>query len=452
MIIEKLETPGLAHYSYIVADPKSRDALVVDPRRDVDDYLELAGQHGFHISGVTETHIHADYVTGVRELAARTGAPVYLSAQGAYEFEHQPIADGDVIMAGEGRLRVMHTPGHTPEHICMAALDPDTAQPTALFTGDTLFFGSVGRPDLLGAGQARDLAGQLFESLHQRLMRLPDDVEILPAHGAGSMCGAAIAHRERSTIGLERRENPLLQVPTKEAFVERVLSDLPTVPDYWALMKKVNAQGPSHVDARSLTALPPTAFAELGSEVLVIDTRPPTDYATGHLPGSYNLGLGYNFVLWAGWIIPPSRALGIVAETPDLAREAARQLRRIGFDDLRGYLRGGLMEWRAHGLAVERMPQMTARELASALKAHQAPDVLDVRSHAEWRAGHVDGATHIPLAELPHRLSEVPPGSLACICGGGYRSSIAASIIRSSGRSDVTNVVGGMRALVQAVI
>jgi len=451
MILEKFTVPGLAHHSYLVGD--AGEAVVIDPKRDVDDYLAFAAAHGLEITAVTETHIHADFVSGVRELAARAGARAYLSARGDYAFPgFEPVADGDEIPVGALRLRVLATPGHTPEHLAFVLEDPSRPEaPLGVFTGDALFFGSVGRPDLLGGAATDPLARALYASLHDKLMALPDATPVYPAHGAGSMCGSAISPREASTVGLERDTNALLAVRPLEAFVERITHDLPPVPDYWPRMKRENALGPEVLGALPVPApVGPQEAAWLWTEgaVTVLDLRPSQAYGEGHVPASFNVWVAMPaFSQWVGWLVSQERPLLFVANGPADVARAVRELVRVGFERFAGYVEGGIDAWRAMGFPVETTRQVDPDDLAAELAGGRPPLVLDVRVAGEWAADHIPGALHIPLGQLPERLGEIPAGrELAVVCGAGNRSSVAVSVLERAGRLEVANVRGGMRA------
>ncbi|HEX7126186.1 MAG TPA: rhodanese-like domain-containing protein [Thermodesulfobacteriota bacterium] len=452
MVLEQIYLGCLAQASYLVGD--GGVAAVVDPRRDVDPYLEAAARHGLEIRYVVETHVHADFVSGHRELAARTGATIVFGHRAGVAFPHMAARHGDEIALGGVRLRVLETPGHTPESISLLVVEG--GRPVAVLTGDTLFIGDVGRPDLVAARgvSAETLAGQLYDSLHGTLLALPDDVVVYPAHGAGSLCGRNLSSDTRSTIGRERRFNYALAPMSREVFVRMMTTDLPELPGYFGRDAEINRSGPP-----LLTGLPPpaplspeAAARELAAGAVVLDTRDPARFGAGHLPGSVNIGLGGQFAAWAGAVIGLDTPVVLVAEDPQRAEEARIRLARVGIERVVGVLEEGLAAWAAAGRPVATLAQMPADELARRLEdPARAPLVLDVRRPPEWSGGHLESARHLPLGELPARLASgegLPPrdAPLAVVCQSGYRSSVAASLLARAGFREVFNVVGGMNA------
>jgi hydroxyacylglutathione hydrolase len=447
-MFERLSDEGIAQSSYLIACERTRTAAVIDPRRDIDAFTTTATRHGLTIAYAIETHIHADFVSGARELAA-LGARVVAGPGAALRFPFHEATHGESLRVGDISIDVLHTPGHTPEHISLLVREPN--QPARVFTGDTLFVGAVGRPDLLGADQARALAGQLYDSLLDTLLALDDAVELYPGHGAGSLCGAGIGKAPHSTIGQERRFNPLLQQPSKAAFVAAVLDDLPETPPYFPRMKEVNRNGPivrglgNGVPPPSpLAARDATALVEDGA--LVIDLRNPEAFAAGHPSGAMNIGFGPRIGYWAGWIVPPATPLVLLASHPDQAAGANRQLVRLGFDDVVGYVDGGFDAWRAAGGRVSHVELISARELRDRLERRERMTLVDVRTFHEWLGGHIDSAINIPVGDLPRRADELRgPDVVATICGTGYRSSLASSLLVRAG-VHVVNVSDGTSA------
>lgn len=447
-MFERLSDEGLAQTSYLIACPRTRTAIVIDPRRDVDAYTAIAAKHGLTLAYAIETHIHADFVSGARELAA-TGARVIAGPGAALRFPFHEAGHRETLAAGDVSIEVLHTPGHTPEHISLVVRQPDA--PVRVFTGDTLFVGAVGRPDLLGASLARGLAEQLYDSLFGTLLALADDVEVYPGHGAGSLCGAGIGHAEHTTIGQERRFNPLLQQTSKASFIEAVLGDLPDTPPYFPRMKQINRDGPlvrgfarTAPSAAPLAASNATSLAEDGA--LVIDMRSPQAFAAGHPAGAINVGFGPRVGYWAGWIVPPATPLILLADDASHAEQAYRQLLRVGFDDVVGFVDGGFDAWQAAGGSVSRVEIITARELRDRLQRREKLTVVDVRSPSEWRDGHINEAINIPVGELPKRAPELRgPDPVATVCETGYRSSLAASLLVRTG-VNVINISDGTAA------
>lgn len=438
---------GLAQASFLVACGRTREAAVIDPRRDVDIYVAAAKRHGLTITTAIETHIHADFVSGARELAA-LGARVVAGPGADLQFDHHAASHLERLAIGDIPLDVLHTPGHTPEHICIVVREP--GQPVRALTGDTLFVGAVGRPDLLGPEQARGLAIQLFHSLFDVLVGLPDDVEVHPGHGAGSLCGAGIGSEPHSTIGREWQVNPMMQHRSREAFVEAVLADLPDTPAYFRRMKKVNHQGPPVLNLGAGVDAPPTLSLDTLASIAtgggtLLDVRGSEDFGAAHLAGSLNIAFGAKLGYWAGWVIDPDAPVALIADDEKQSADVRRQLLRVGLDRLEGVTRADVEGWRGHGLEVRSIPQISARELQDRLVSRAPVTVLDVRTRREWDAGHIEGAVHVPVGDITTRLGELPPDAdVAVICEGGFRSSLASSLLERAGRTSVMNVTGGM--------
>ena len=438
----------LAHASYMIGS--NGEVAVVDPRRDVDSYIDEARSQGLVIKHVIETHLHADFVSGHRELAHRTGAKIYFGAKAGAKFEHVPVREGDEIRMGDVVLRFLETPGHTPESVSILVSDRSVSDtPKAVLTGDTLFIGDVGRPDLLGARMsAQELAGMLYDSLHGKLLALPDSVEVYPAHGAGSLCGRNISSETSSTIGQQRRFNYALKPMPKEEFVRMMTTDLPEAPAYFSRDVAINRDGAPELaklpDPAALQARDVDALRKKGAAVL--DTRPAAQYGAGHIPGSLHIGLSGQFASWAGALISPQVPIVLVAEEEDQVREARTRLARVGIENVAGYLAGGILEWDRAGLPLATMEQMSVEELDARIREGRAK-VLDVRRPGEWQAGHIAGALHVPLNTLAEGAATLPKDEpLAVICAGGFRSSIATSVLEQQGFTKITNVVGGMAA------
>jgi hydroxyacylglutathione hydrolase len=444
---------GLAQTSYLLACDRTRHGVIIDPRRDIDEYIAAANQHGLTITHAIETHVHADFVSGARELAALGAAIVTGPGAGlAYDTDAvTEVADGRVLRVGDLDLTLLHTPGHTPEHISILAREPD--QPDRLFTGDTLFVGAVGRPDLHGESVMRELAGALHESLFAKLLTLPDAVQIHPGHGAGSLCGAGIGTDAFSTIAQERRFNPMLQFRDREAFVAAVLGDLPEAPAYFARMKRLNRAGPAVVGLARGVDPPPAITAAVAAELLAkggwsLDLRTAAAYGSGHATGAINVAFGPKIGYWTGWIVPPDVPIVLMVDGgPRMAADARRQLLRVGLDSIAGYVQGGFDAWRVAALPVRQLPQISSVELRDRTRHADGVTVVDVRSAREWRADHIEGALNIPVGELIDRLGEIPRRAMvATLCEGGFRSSLAASLLERAGIANLVNVVGGMTA------
>lgn len=447
-MFQRFYEEGLAQASYLVGCDRTKQAVVIDPRRDASIYVEAARQLGATLVASIETHVHADFVSGARELAA-AGARVVAGPGAALTYEHHEVRDGERLDVGDVSLLFLHTPGHTYEHVVVLA--EARGAPRRLFTGDLLFVGGVGRPDLVGEAQTRELAGRLFESL-TRIASMDAAVEVHPGHGAGSLCGAGIGHDPSSTIGREAAQNPMLRYVApdtrdRDGFVAAVLADLPERPSYFSRMKQVNLAPPVLGligGGPPVPAIRPAAAAALTADgAIVIDLRTVDQFAADHPDGAINLPYGSKVGYWAGWVLPPDLPLLLLGGDPGQARDAAAQLLRVGLDHLAGTIEGGFDAWRAASLPSAAIRQIRAEDL------RPGSDVclVDVRTSREWRAGHIEGSVNIPVGEIPARFRELPQGPIvATICEGGYRSSLAASLLAQEGVTNLVNVAGGMSA------
>jgi hydroxyacylglutathione hydrolase len=450
MYFEQFYLGCLAHASYMMGS--EGEAVVVDPQRDVDIYLKAAEEHKLKIRHIFETHLHADFVSGHQELAARTGARIYIGAKAGASFPHVPLSDLFELRFGKVRITVLETPGHTPESTCLVIADEEkSVRPWAVLTGDTLFIGDVGRPDLSKSHTPQQLAGMLYDSLHGKLLGLPDDVVVYPAHGAGSLCGRNMRAERSSTIGTERLTNYALQIRGREEFVHELTSNLPARPDYFLQDAQINREGaPALADLPSLRALSPAEVKlEIEHGVPALDVRPADQFAQAHVPGSINIALSGQFASWAGALLGLSSCPILVAETPGQLEEARVRLARVGIEDIRGYLAGGVQSWRAAGLEVSQTPQMTVEELRKRLSGNGLR-VIDVRRQGEWDAGHIAGAELWPLDRFNTALPPIEKNTAPAVhCKSGYRSMIACSVLERAG-CKVTNVIGGFDAWQQA--
>jgi hydroxyacylglutathione hydrolase len=448
MVFEQFYLSCLAHASYLLGSEGI--AAVIDPQRDVDQYLDCAHQHGLRIAHIFETHLHADFVSGHRELAGRTGAKIYLGDGSGASFPHRPVRDGDQIAFGNCRLRVLQTPGHTIESVCILVEDLERGnQPWAVLTGDTLFIGDVGRPDLSETHTAGELAGFLYDSLHDKLLTLPDDVLVYPAHGAGSMCGRNISPDRSSTIGRERRFNYALQPMARDEFIRMMTEDLPARPEYFQRDVDLNRRGAGPL--RDLPRLPALAGEHAlhlqSAGATILDTRSSKDFCSGHIHGSVNIGLNGQFAAWAGSVLGLDRDLLLVAEDSHAVEESQQRLARVGIERVTGFIEGGVPGWVRSGLPLEQTPQISALELQASRGGDSGFAILDVRRPAEWNGGRVPGATHIPLDDLRKRLPELErTRTTAVYCKSGYRSTIACSLLQASGFESVLNLLGGFDA------
>jgi hydroxyacylglutathione hydrolase len=451
VLIRQYAIEGLGHLSALVADESRGVAVVVDPRRDVDLYLDEVRRLDLRISHVLETHLHNDYVSGGRELAALTGATHVIGAGAALRYEHQAVHHGDGLNVGSLRFAVIDTPGHTPEHVAYAVSDTARAdEPVVMFTGGSLLVGSVGRTDLLGTEHAIPYARQMFDSLHDRILAHPDFVTVYPTHGAGSLCSTGISSTPWSTIGFERRHNPMLQPTDVDEFAHRLLDGQPGFPRYFTRMRPTNQAGPALLGGRVPDARPmpiDEVEAAVAGGAQVVDLRRPAEFAAEHVPGSVSIPAGSSFGTWLGWVVDHDRPLVLVL--PDAADwdDAIRQALRIGHDAVAGHLRGGFRTWVEAGREVESSGRLTVQELADRMGDEAEPLVIDVRQPGEFEAGHVEGALHIAAGDLEARLAELPRNRpIATMCASGYRASVAASLLRKAGFDDVSWVADGLPA------
>ena len=446
----------LAHASYLIGS--DGEAAVVDPQRDVDQYIKEADANRLKIKYVIETHLHADFVSGHRELAARTGAEIVFSEKAGATFPHRAVREGDEITIGKLVLRIIETPGHTPESVSVLVIDTEVSpQPRKVFTGDTLFIGDVGRPDLAGGRgyTPQMMAGMMYDSLHQKLLQLSDDVEVYPAHGAGSMCGRNISKQTSSTIGEQKILNYALKPMSKDEFIRMMTSELPAAPAYFSRDAEINRQGAAPLAALPKpAALSPLEVAELISQgYVVLDVRSAAEFGPAHVPGSINIGLGGQFAIWAASLISLQSPIVIIADSETKVDEAQMRLARVGIESAHSYLRGGMDAWREAGLEMAVVPQITVDQLNDLIASQTDFQVLDVRRPPEYTSGHVPGAIAEPLSNLKERVPilELEPSKLtAVICAGGYRSSAATSILQQHGFANLLNVTGGTSAWIDA--
>ena len=457
MILKQFYLNCLAHASYLIGDEQSRTAAVVDPQRDIGQYLSLAREHSLDIKHVFLTHFHADFVAGHLELRDRTGATIYLGAAARAEYAFTPVRDGDVIEFGRVQLRPLETPGHTAESISILVYDLDRSgtEPEAVLTGDTLFVGDVGRPDLRVAlgWSATDLGGLLYDSLRSKLLTLPDRSLVYPAHGAGSLCGKALSKETFSTIGEQRRFNYALQPMSKAAFVELVTADQPEAPSYFTYDAVLNSKERPTLD-ETLERISPLKLEHVlalqdSADAQILDTRDPTDFAAVHLAGSINVGLGGQYATWAGTVLSRDRPIVIIAD-PGRESESATRLGRIGFDHIVGYLEDGLQSIASRPeltISTERLSAQVAADRVHAQTDDGAPVLIDVRAPRERDQKRIPGSLSIPLNHLVERTSELPADRpLLVYCAGGYRSSIAASLLQQHGFKHVGEIAGGITA------
>jgi len=447
MYFEQFYLGCLAHASYMLAS--EGEAVVVDPQRDVELYLKAAQDHGLAIRHIFETHLHADFVSGHKELAARTGARIYMGAQAGAAFPHVPVTDGFELAFGKASIHVLETPGHTPESICLVVTDREKSmEPWAVLTGDTLFIGDVGRPDLSPRHTPAQLAGMLYDSLHQRLLTLSDGVLVYPAHGAGSLCGKNMRAERSSTIGTERLTNYALQIKSKNEFISQLTANLPARPEYFSKDAEINRTGAGALS--ELPSLRPISPAELMQMLahgeLALDVRSADEFASAHVPGSVNIALSGQFASWAGTVLGLSAHPVLIAANDEQLQEARVRMARVGMENVDGYLEGGVNAWRDAGLPFAHIKQVEVSELRHQLDAGRV-QVLDVRRSPEWEAAHIANAAWWPLDNFKVSPPEMDhSAAIAVHCKSGYRSMIACSLLQRAGFKNVTNIVGGFDA------
>ena len=452
MYFEQCYLGCLAHASYLFGS--EGEAVVVDPQRDIEIYLDAAQKQQLQIRHIFETHLHADFVSGHQELAARTGATIYIGKAAGATFPHIALGDGFELRVGKLRIDVLETPGHTPESICLVLTDEEKSPaPWAALTGDTLFIGDVGRPDLSTTHTPQQLAGLLYDSLHNKLLTLPNDVQVYPAHGAGSLCGRNMRSERSSTIGTERLTNYALQIKSRDEFIRQLTTNLPARPEYFLEDAAINRAGaPSLADLPELTPIPVTQLKSmLEHGAIALDVRPAEQFAAAHVPGSINIALSGQFASWAGAVLGTTAHPVLIGENPEQLSEARMRLARVGIEDLPGYLEGGIEAWKRAGFSLAQLQQITVQELSTRLQSGRL-QALDVRREGEWQAGHIGGADWYPLDRFKAALPQLEQNALIAVhCKSGYRSMIACSLLQRAGYS-VINVIGGFDAWEQATL
>jgi hydroxyacylglutathione hydrolase len=446
MRIREFQEPGLGNTAHLVISETKVVAALIDPLRDVDQYLDVARAEGVQITHVFETHIHNDFLSGSRELASISGARIVASADACLEFGHQPVRDGDTICVGDVRFTVVATPGHTPEHVSFLVEDLSVpSEPPTLFSGGSLLVGSVSRTDLLGHEHATGLAHQLYHSLHDKILPLGDDVVVYPTHGGGSFC-TADASAGSTTIGRERRTNPLLALAGPDTFAEHVLRTMPNYPTYFNSMRAINRRGPTVLGRLPHLArlTPQDVYERHQRGEAVVDMRSIYDYARGHIPGVFHVELRPAFGSWVGWIVPPGTPVVLVSDSSEMHQYAVRQLIRIGYDDLPGYL-DGMTAWEQAGLPVERVAILTMREVRARLQRGDPLVVLDVRQAHEWRVGHIPDAELVEAGDIAGADLCMPQDRLvATHCEHGQRAATALSVLERRGYENLALIAGGM--------
>lgn len=454
MHVERFYLDCLAHASYVIADRTAGTAAVVDPQRDIQQYLDYLSQHDLRLQYVLETHLHADFVSGHVELAEKTGAEIVFGAAAGARMNHRAVQDGDELPLGtDTSIRVLETPGHTPDSVCYLVRNTASGEPGVLFSGDTVFVGDVGRPDLLGARIApQALADMMFDTIQNKIKSLPDATRIYPAHGAGSSCGRTLGTEAYTTIAQEKATNYAFKIDDRREFIEAITIDQPHAPKYFAEDAVINRGGAPDLDSvlANVRELDVAAFrAAQAAGAFVLDTRDPEDFAAGFIPGSVNIGLDGSFAGWVGTIVPGNAKILLVAEDQSEV-ESALRCARIGYDNVVGFLKGNVRAWREAGLDLDTNERLEPGELQELL-AHESDGtglrVLDVRKDTERNRCFVPGSKYVTLSDLEHNMDEIPKDeNIVVYCQGGYRSSIAVGLLRKHGHKTVRDVRGGIKA------
>lgn len=448
MLLKHYFIEKIAHSSYILAGKNT--CAVIDPRRDVDFYIDEARKLGVDITHILETHLHADFISGHIDLAKRTGAAIYASKSGKCKFDHVALSEGDTFELEDMELKVLETPGHTPEGISYVVTDKSRGDgPLGVFVGDTLFVGDVGRPDLF-PGIAQELAEKLYHSLHDKLLKLPDYCEVYPAHGAGSLCGRAVGAKWRTSIGYERKYNEALQIKDKKEFIKSLTSDMPPAPDHFSRCSDINRQGPALTsDLPILEELDPDEVKEKMKDknTIILDARSYDAFGSQHIPGAWHIAFGGNFPTFAGWVLPTGKEILLVADDYEEALQVNIWARRVGVDRIVGYLEGGMFAWAISGQRTRDVHQISAEDLHDMASgdSYSKMVLLDVRAPKEYEDNHIEGAVNIPAPDLRTRFKELDKEKpTVLICSTGHRSSLGTSILRQNGFKDLYNVAGGM--------
>ncbi|MFO7938225.1 MAG: rhodanese-like domain-containing protein [Bacteroidales bacterium] len=446
MLIKHFFTNKIAHSSYILAG--SDICAVIDPQRDIDVYIDEARSLGVEITHILQTHLHADFVSGHMDLAGKTGAKIYMARSAKCTFDHVALSEGDTIEIEDISINVLETPGHTPEHLCYVVTDTTRGEdPVCAFVGDTLFVGDVGRPDLF-PDMARELAGKLYHSLFDKILKLPDFCEVLPAHGAGSLCGRAMGAKWRSTIGYEKKYNTALQIKEKDKFIKSLTEDMPPAPDHFSRCTEINRKGPALVSQLPrMKEFNPETFKDMleKENLAVVDTRSYLAFGSQHIHGSWSLDFNGNLPTFAGWVLPIDKDLLVVSDSFKEAEETNVWLRRVGQDRIIGYLDGGMAAWVTNGYKTDYVTQISAEDLHEMVTGSEKFILIDVRAPLEFEDGHIEGAINIPVADLRERHTELKKeDSIIMLCSSGNRSSLGVSILSQNGFKNLYNVAGGM--------
>lgn len=449
MFFKQFVVSGMGCLSYMIGCPQAGVACVVDPKRDVDDYIRVARENNLKITHIFETHLHADHVSGSMELRARTNADIYMGAGTPVTFSYKPVKEGDVFRLGSVTLKVLSTPGHTPNSISLLVTDHTRSEdPWMVLTGDCMFVGDVGRPDLAGEELIQEQAENLYNSLFNKLLTLPESVEVFPAHGEGSLCGKGMSSKPSSTIGFEKRSNPLFRL-SKEEFIRAITGSFPDRPKSFTHIINTNKAGAPLLErcpvVRDMSPHEVKAALERGA--VLLDTRDTASFGGAHIPGSINIGLAKQTANWIGMVIEPDAELVLLVTSEEAYNEMLLQLHRIGYDKVIGYLYGGIASWQEAGLPIEHLTQISAAKLHEKIKSGKFGHILDVRSKLEWDSGHIKEAQHMPLQQLLSTIPDIPKDEEVIVtCGTGYRGNIGASYLQRQGFQNVCSLAGGMMA------
>ncbi|WP_094226837.1 MBL fold metallo-hydrolase [Methanolobus psychrotolerans] len=444
MLIQQIFTEKIAHSSYILAAEKT--CAIIDPRRDIEIYLELSRELEVRITHILETHLHADFISGHIDLAQRTGAKIYASKSANCDFEYVPLSEGDSVSIESIKLDILETPGHTPEHISYVVTDTSRGEdPVALFCGDTMFVGDVGRPDLF-PGRAEELASKLYDTLHGKLLKMPDFCEVYPAHGAGSLCGRAMASKRSSTLGYEKKYNYALNIKERADFIDSLTKNMPDAPDHFRRCTNINRAGPDKIkELPAPEALNNVQFMTKMKDAIILDVRSFEAFGGQHIHHAYNIDSNSNLPTYAGWLLPPEKDILVISDNYIQTIKACTQLHRVGLDRIAGYLEDGMYGWVTNGLPTGHVPQISSYELHSRITEGKRMTILDVRAASEYEEFHIEGAVNVPVHELRERYTEIDHNiETILICGSGQRSSMGCSILLQNGFTDVHNAAGGM--------
>lgn len=454
MIFNRWTIPGLAIHSYIVGDEESKECVVIDPVRNVEEYVDFSKEHGLQITHIVETHVHADFVSGSKELkAALNGKPlIHCSGMGGNDwvpsYADQVVQEGDDIELGSLSLKIVHTPGHTPEHVMWVLYE--NGEVRTLFSGDFLFVGAVGRPDLLGKEEMDKLSHQLYHTVFEKLEPYPDQTEVCPAHGAGSLCGKSLGFNPSSMLGVERLHNPSLQKRPEQEWVDALMNEMPPIPKYFPRMKKINVVGADlvgHCKPGREAFSTPAVKEWMEKGALVLDVRSKEAFSEVHLPGSVNIPYSHQISTWAGWLFNEKQPIVLLLDEEKQLDHVIDALLCVGFDQILGYLDGGITAWKEHGFPTVSMNVQTVDLLHKKMQLEPIPYVLDVRTEGEWKQGHIKGSHHIHGGLVAEHLHELPKDQpISVVCRSGFRASIVSSLLMRHGFSEVSNIFGGVRA------